>query len=357
MLYGVRTMAWSAMLITSTEAFQVAPIGHVRTALRGSSVVQMDAIPTVPDAEMTKKNVRRQIMSKDSYKRGGAPFEKAIHADVNSKMSERFAGQLVEDMKQSTFRELKKGEGDREVTFVLAKEFGFCWGVERSIELAWAAREAYPDKTMHITNELIHNPGVNDLLGGMGIKFMEKDENAVGGKRFDTVADGDVVILPAFGASLEEMELLDAKGVTTVDTTCPWVSKVRLACTCTMPMLMHMPVGSPRYRSHARTWRPCSRVWPSSICRIRYTPGTWHWQLPGFKRALPQHVTGVDDGRQAPEGRHDLGDPRQIPARGGNRHRVDVRYVSDNQGHEAGNRGGIVHPTGARLPHRRRVYG
>jgi len=129
-------------------------------------------------------------------------------------------------MKESPFRELVVGEGETEITFVLAKQFGFCWGVERSIELAWAARDAYPEKTMHITNELIHNPGVNELLGGMDIKFMEKDETQKGGKRFDTVGEGDVVILPAFGASLEEMEMLDSKGVTTVDTTCPWVSKV-----------------------------------------------------------------------------------------------------------------------------------
>ena len=87
----------------------------------------------------------------------------------------------------------------------------------------------YPDKTMHITNELIHNPGVNELLQGMDIKFLEKDESAMG-KRFDTIGDGDVVILPAFGASLEEMQYLDNKGVTTVDTTCPWVSKVRSSC-------------------------------------------------------------------------------------------------------------------------------
>jgi 4-hydroxy-3-methylbut-2-enyl diphosphate reductase len=129
-------------------------------------------------------------------------------------------------MKESSFRELVVGEGDRQITFVLAKEFGFCWVVERSIELAWAAREQYPDKTMHITNELIHNPGVNELLGGMDIQFLEKDADAPNGKRFDTIGDGDVVILPAFGASLEEMQLLDEKGVTTVDTTCPWVSKV-----------------------------------------------------------------------------------------------------------------------------------
>jgi len=67
---------------------------------------------------------------------------------------------------------------------------------------------------------------VNELLQGMDVKFIEKDADAEYGKRFDTVGEGDVVILPAFGASLEEMKLLDTKGVTTVDTTCPWVSKV-----------------------------------------------------------------------------------------------------------------------------------
>ena len=173
----------------------------------------------------TKKNTRNRIMKKE-YKRGGNPFDREIHQEVGQKMSERFAGELVEQMKEDTFREVTLGEGIRATTFVLAKQFGFCWGVERSIELAWSAREAYPGKTMHLTNELIHNPGVNEMLGGMDIQFLEKDTEAVGGKRFDAVGDGDVVILPAFGASLEEMQLLDAKGVTTVDTTCPWVSKV-----------------------------------------------------------------------------------------------------------------------------------
>ena len=179
-----------------------------------------------PGERDTKKNARGKIMKKKSYKRGGTPFDLSIHQDVSSKMSELFASELVNEMKEDTFRELTSGDGNAAVTFVLAKEFGFCWGVERSIELAWAARDAFPEKTVHITNELIHNPGVNDLLGGMDIQFMEKDPEAVGGKRFDAIGEGDVVILPAFGASLEEMTLLDSKGVTTVDTTCPWVSKV-----------------------------------------------------------------------------------------------------------------------------------
>ena len=147
----------------------------------------------------TKKNLRRKIMGRDSYKRGGTPFDLGIHKEVSQKMSERFAGELVEELKQSDLRELNAGEGNSRVTFLLAKEFGFCWGVERSIELAWAAREAYPGKRMHITNELIHNPGVNELLEGMGIQFMEKDEDAAGGKRFDAVQNGDVRLLPQRG--------------------------------------------------------------------------------------------------------------------------------------------------------------
>jgi 4-hydroxy-3-methylbut-2-enyl diphosphate reductase len=164
-------------------------------------------------------------MGEERYKRGGAPFDKEIHKDVVGKMSDKFKSEVIEQMKESPFRELVRGEGAKQVTFQLAQEYGFCWGVERSIELAWAARDAYPENTMHITNELIHNPGVNDMLHDMDVQFIEKD-TSTGGKRFEDVGDGDVVILPAFGASLEEMQLLDEKGVTVVDTTCPWVSKV-----------------------------------------------------------------------------------------------------------------------------------
>ena len=67
----------------------------------------------------------------------------------------------------------------------------------------------FPDKKVHITNELIHNPEVNDKLQAMDVQFIEKQED--GGKNFDTVEDGDVVILPAFGASYEEMDYFDKK--------------------------------------------------------------------------------------------------------------------------------------------------
>jgi 4-hydroxy-3-methylbut-2-en-1-yl diphosphate reductase len=111
---------------------------------------------------------------------------------------------------------------------LVIQDFGFCWGVERSIALAYEAVEYFPDRKVHITNELIHNPEVNENLKNMKVEFIEKvptpsNPNA---KNFETVQEGDVVILPAFGASLEEMAYLNDKKVEIVDTTCPWVSKV-----------------------------------------------------------------------------------------------------------------------------------
>ena len=205
----------------------------VALLLGGAAGLQLVASPrcrvamctpsTSPPGTLDKRAERRRIMSEERYKRGNAPFDKGIHSDVAGKMSEKFASELIAEMRDAALREITRGEAERAITFRLAKDYGFCWGVERSIELAWAARDAYPDKRMHITNELIHNPGVNDLLKDMDINFIEKTEQ---GKRFSDIQDGDVVILPAFGASLEEMQMLDKQGVTVVDTTCPWVSKV-----------------------------------------------------------------------------------------------------------------------------------
>lgn len=76
--------------------------------------------------------------------------------------------------------------------------------VERSINLAYSAVETFPDKNIHITNELIHNPMVNDKLHTKNVNFIEKD--ADNGKDFSKIEEGDVVMLPAFGATLDEMK-------------------------------------------------------------------------------------------------------------------------------------------------------
>ncbi|KAK9844029.1 hypothetical protein WJX81_002273 [Elliptochloris bilobata] len=112
-------------------------------------------------------------------------------------------------------------QGD--VVVRLAQAYGYCWGVERAVQMAYEARKQYPDAKLHVTNEIIHNPAVNQRLKEMDIEIIE---DRGGGKDFSGVKQEDVVILPAFGASVQEMRMLNDRGVRIVDTTCPWVAKV-----------------------------------------------------------------------------------------------------------------------------------
>jgi len=171
---------------------------------------------TAVDLVGNKKDRRRKIMASPSFFRNGF---KEQRQSVEEVMAKEYQSELVKDLKSNNFI-LERNN----VRVHLAKDFGFCWGVERSIALAYEAVNHFPDRKIHITNELIHNPEVNDKLTEMKVNFIEKLDG--GGKRFDAVQDNDVVILPAFGASLEEMDLFDKKNVEVVDTTCPWVSKV-----------------------------------------------------------------------------------------------------------------------------------
>src|SRR3954447_21542310 len=95
------------------------------------------------------------------------------------------------------------------LTIKLAKEFGFCYGVERAIDLAYAARKVFPHQPIYILGEIIHNPEVNDQLRDMGIKFLAgKEKNA----EIDDLKKDDVVIIPAFGTEMAVMEDLRARG-------------------------------------------------------------------------------------------------------------------------------------------------
>ncbi len=109
------------------------------------------------------------------------------------------------------------------LTVRLAGAFGFCWGVERAVAMAYETRRHFPSEKIWITNEIIHNPSVNTHLLEMDVHFIPVEG---GVKDFSEVASGDVVILPAFGATVQEMQLLSERGCHIVDTTCPWVSKV-----------------------------------------------------------------------------------------------------------------------------------
>jgi 4-hydroxy-3-methylbut-2-enyl diphosphate reductase len=109
------------------------------------------------------------------------------------------------------------------LTVKLAKEFGFCYGVERAIDLAYAARKAYPKQPIYILGEIIHNPEVNDQIRAMGIKFLSGKEQSAG---VDDLGQGDIVIIPAFGTEVATRAKLEAKGCLFVDTTCGDVMSV-----------------------------------------------------------------------------------------------------------------------------------
>src|SRR5262249_39607759 len=107
------------------------------------------------------------------------------------------------------------------LTVHLAREFGFCYGVDRAVDYAYQARERFPDQNVFLTGEIIHNPHVNDKLRAMGIRFLSDPGEAI-----DRLTASDVVILPAFGVTVAMLERLDRGGCTLVDTTCGSVLNV-----------------------------------------------------------------------------------------------------------------------------------
>ena len=110
------------------------------------------------------------------------------------------------------------------LTIRLAREFGFCYGVDRAIEYAYEAKRRFPDRRLFLSGEIIHNPSVNRNLKDMGFTILEDGREPV--KRYASVAAGDVVVLPAFGVTVDEMKHLKALGAILVDTTCGSVLNV-----------------------------------------------------------------------------------------------------------------------------------
>lgn len=110
-----------------------------------------------------------------------------------------------------------------DLTIRLAKEFGFCYGVERAIDLAYAARKAYPDRRIFLLGEIIHNPEVNDQIRRMGIVTISGKPTD---EEINPLTPDDIVIIPAFGTEVATRKKLEAKGSLFVDTTCGDVMSV-----------------------------------------------------------------------------------------------------------------------------------
>jgi 4-hydroxy-3-methylbut-2-enyl diphosphate reductase len=126
---------------------------------------------------------------------------------------------LVSWFREHDFR-LQEGN----TTILLARELGFCYGVDRAVEYAYEARQQFPERRIHITGEIIHNPHVNSNLHRMGINFLSAPEKLE--VDFSAVRPGDVVILPAFGARASDLATLRQRGAVLVDTTCGSVLNV-----------------------------------------------------------------------------------------------------------------------------------
>jgi 4-hydroxy-3-methylbut-2-en-1-yl diphosphate reductase len=136
--------------------------------------------------------------------------------EVALQLAEDYHSDLVATIKRDGFI-YRSGR----ITVHLAREFGFCYGVDRAVDYAYQARVRFPDRRIFLTGEIIHNPHVNDQLRSQGIRFLTDP-----GESPDAVTADDVVILPAFGVALDVLEGFVARGSTLVDTTCGSVLNV-----------------------------------------------------------------------------------------------------------------------------------
>ena len=141
-----------------------------------------------------------------------------LKTEVQETLSADYTGHLVDLLRSRDFTLTAAG-----VTVRLAKEFGFCYGVERAVEYAYQTRAKFPERRIFLAGEIIHNPHVNAKLREMGIVFLQPGAN---GFDYSQVGTADVVILPAFGVTMGDFETLRGLGCVMVDTTCGSVLNV-----------------------------------------------------------------------------------------------------------------------------------
>ncbi len=144
--------------------------------------------------------------------RKGLDLKDAVKGDL----ARDYHSAVVDDIRAQDFTY----ESGR-LTIHLAREFGFCYGVDRAVDYAYQARKRFEQQRVFLTGEIIHNPHVNDKLRTAGIRFLSDP-----GEPSPPLGPGDVVIIPAFGVTVHELARLQALGCTLVDTTCGSVLNV-----------------------------------------------------------------------------------------------------------------------------------
>jgi 4-hydroxy-3-methylbut-2-enyl diphosphate reductase len=153
------------------------------------------------------------------------------------------------------------------VQIYLARHFGFCYGVENAIEIAFRTIDENPDKRIFLLSEMIHNPQVNADLQERGVRFLQ-DTHGKQVISFDEITSDDVVLIPAFGTTLDIENMLKAKGiqVENYNTTCPFVEKVwnrgEQIAKKGYSIVVH---GKPKHEETRATFSHASSVTPTII--------------------------------------------------------------------------------------------
>jgi 4-hydroxy-3-methylbut-2-enyl diphosphate reductase len=142
-----------------------------------------------------------------------------LRKEVAETLAVDYHSQIVDRVRENNFA-LEVGN----LYFRLAREFGFCFGVERAVEYAYEASRKFADKRLFLVGEIIHNPHVNHTLRQMGVTILVPGS----GGRFDYsgITENDVVIIPAFGVTTQDLRRLQESGCVLVDTTCGSVLNV-----------------------------------------------------------------------------------------------------------------------------------
>ncbi len=154
-----------------------------------------------------------------TYFRRGFGLKKQIEPLIRSE----YHSDLVERIRARGYR-MEWGADERRTTVRLAEEFGFCYGVDRAVDYAYETHTQFPGRRLFLLGEIIHNPHVNRRLTEMGIAFLYPDD--AGRFDFSGITPEDVVILPAFGATVTDFRRLQEIGCILVDTTCGSVLNV-----------------------------------------------------------------------------------------------------------------------------------
>jgi 4-hydroxy-3-methylbut-2-en-1-yl diphosphate reductase len=142
-----------------------------------------------------------------------------LKTEIEGQLAADYHSTVVEALRANQYR-LTVGP----LTFRLAREFGFCYGVDRAVDYAYETRIKFPDRRLYLVGEIIHNPHVNQKLRDMGVRFLARSE--AGEFDFSGIVADDVVILPAFGVTIGDFGRLREVGCVLVDTTCGSVLNV-----------------------------------------------------------------------------------------------------------------------------------